>query len=153
MRLPASAYTEQSWRIHEIAGDFRVEDVWALPTPGGPEDFPLLVEGIAASDPSQSPSALARGLWTTRRKLGELLHWDDEEAGRGGRAPTLRERLPADLRDAPPAPSFAAAPFTPLYLTEHEFAAEIVNATVHSVLHLAWVPDGHARRGPASRGR
>ena len=26
-------------RIHEIAKDFRVLDVWALPTPGGQDDF------------------------------------------------------------------------------------------------------------------
>ena len=43
MRLPTTAHTSQPWRIHEIAPDFRVEDVWALPTPGGPGDFPLLI--------------------------------------------------------------------------------------------------------------
>ena len=35
MRLPNTAHTSQPWRIHEITGDFRLEDVWALPTPGG----------------------------------------------------------------------------------------------------------------------
>ena len=44
MRLPDSAHTSRPWRIHQLANDFRLEDVWALPTPGGPDDFPLLVE-------------------------------------------------------------------------------------------------------------
>ena len=35
MRLPNVAHTSRPWRIHELARDFRVEDVWALPTPGG----------------------------------------------------------------------------------------------------------------------
>ncbi len=54
---------------------------------------------------------------------------------------TLRDRLPADLRDAPPGPDFAALPFTSLYLTDDEWAAEIANRTVHGVMHVGWVPD------------
>ncbi|WP_405181572.1 DUF2867 domain-containing protein [Nocardia sp. NBC_01377] len=44
MRIPNSVCTAQQWRIHEIASDFTVEDVWALPTPGGPDDLHRLVE-------------------------------------------------------------------------------------------------------------
>lgn len=47
MRLPSTAHTTRSWRIHDIAYDFRREDVWALSTPGGSEDFPRLVCQIA----------------------------------------------------------------------------------------------------------
>ena len=32
-------------------------------------------------------------------------------------------------------------PFTSLYLTDDEWAAEIGNRTVHGVLHLSWVPN------------
>src|SRR5262249_38046016 len=38
-RLPNTAQTSLPWRIHELTQDFRLEDVWALPTPGGAEDF------------------------------------------------------------------------------------------------------------------
>src|SRR4029079_2926219 len=57
------------------------------------------------------------------------------------RVPTLRDRLPVDLRDAPSGPDFDALPFTPLYLLEDEFAAEIANRTMHGLMHLGWVPD------------
>src|SRR5438105_9514032 len=43
MRLPKAAHISRPWRIHELTPDFRLEDVWLLPTPGGREDFPLLV--------------------------------------------------------------------------------------------------------------
>ena len=56
--------------------------------------------------------------------------------------PTLRDRLPADLRDGPSGPQFAELPFNSLYLTGDEFAAEIANRTMHGVMHLGWVPDG-----------
>jgi hypothetical protein len=141
-RLPSAAHTSRSWRIHEITRDFRLEDVWALPTPGGPDDFPRLVQAFAAADPSQSPSGAVRALFAIRWKLGELLGWDGSDAGVGARVPSLRDRLPADLRDAPRGPDFDELPFTPLYLLDHEWAAEIANRTMHGVMHLGWVPDG-----------
>ena len=145
MRLPNTAHTSRPWRIHELTYDFRLEDVWALPTPGGPDDFPRLVRQMASGDPSQGPnrfSGAARMLWALRWKIGELLGWDSPDAGHGFRVPTLRDRLPADLRNAPSGPDFDALPFTSLYLLDDEFAAEIANRTVHSVMHIGWVPDG-----------
>ena len=53
-----------------------------------------------------------------------------------------RDRLPADLRDAPSGPDFGALPFTSLYLLDDEWAAEIANRTMHGVMHLGWVADG-----------
>jgi len=141
--LPDTAHTSRPWRIHELAGDFRLEDVWELPTPGGPDDFPRLVQQFAAGDPSQSLPAPARALWALRSKLGELFGWDDETDGLGSRVATLRKRLPPDLRDAPTGPDSDSLPFRPLYLLEDEWAGEIANRTMHGVMHLGWVPDGN----------
>jgi Protein of unknown function (DUF2867) len=142
MRLPESAHTSRPWRIHEIAGDFRVEDVWSLDTPGGPGDFHRLVDGFAAGDPSRVGSAPVRALFAIRMKLGGLLGLDDQDEGIGSRVPTLRDRLPADLREGPSGPEFESLPFSSLYLLDDEWAAEIANRTMHGVLHLGWVPDG-----------
>jgi Protein of unknown function (DUF2867) len=142
MRLPNSAHTSRPWRIHELTPDFRLEDVWRLPTPGGPDGFPRLVELMTTFDPARSSSAAVRVLFAIRWKLGRLLGWDRPSAGLGSRVRTLRERLPADLRDGPSGPVSAESPFTPLYLTDDEWALEIANQTVHGVLHLGWVPDG-----------
>lgn len=141
MRLPDSAHTSRPWRIHEIAPDFRLEDVWGLPAPGGPDDFARAVELIASFDTANSSSTVVRTLFAIRWKLGELFGWDEPEAGVGARVPTLRDRLPADLRDAPTGPEFESLPFTPLYLLEDEFAAEVANKTMHGVMHLGRVED------------
>ncbi len=141
-RLPETAHTAQPWRIHALAPDFALEDVWALPTPGGPEDFPALVGLVTEADPEHGGHPVVRALFALRWKLGALLGWDDEKDGLGARVPTLRDRLPADLRDGPTGPAADALPFVPLYLTGDEWAAEIANATMHGVMHLAWVEDG-----------
>jgi hypothetical protein len=139
--LPDSAHTARPWRIHELTRDFDLEDVWELPAAGAREDFHLLVEGFTSGDASRAPSRSARALWAIRWKLGELLRLDDADSGTGARVPSLRERLPDDLQ-AHPGPQFDSLPFSPLYLLDDEFAAEVANRTVHGVLHLGWVPDG-----------
>jgi uncharacterized protein DUF2867 len=140
-RLPNSAHTSRPWRIHELTPDFRLEDVWALPAPGGPEKFPRAVELMTSFDPARSSSRAARTLFAMRWKLGELLGWDSPDQSVGSRVPTLRDRLPADLREAP-RPEFDALPFTSLYLLDEEFAAETANQTMHGVMHIGVVPDG-----------
>ena len=156
MKLPNTAHTSLPWRIHELAPDFEVEDVWALPTPGGPDDFPRLVRLGSTNDPGELNargkyvgdgsrgivSRVSRALFELRWKLGELLGWDDRDSGVGRRVTTLRDRLPDDLRDAPRGPDLDSVPMTSLYLTEDEWATEMANRTVHSVMHIGWVPDG-----------
>jgi len=143
MKLPDSAHTSRPWRIHALTPDFRLEDVWALPTPGARlEDFPEFVERFAAGDTNEGGRA-SRILFAIRWKLGELFSWDDEGSGVGSRVPSLRSRLPVDLREGPPGPEFPRLPFTSLYLLEDEWAAEVANRTVQGVLHLGWVPDGN----------
>jgi hypothetical protein len=141
MKLPNTAHTSRPWRIHEIASDFRLEDVWALPTPGAADEFPTLVEGFAATDPAKTASCATRALLSLRWRLGELFRLDDPDGGFGSRVTTLRERLPDDLR-ATACPKFEALPFTSLYMTNNEFAAEIANQTMHGILHFGWVAEG-----------
>lgn len=140
MKLPSTEHAARPWRIHDIAPDFRLEDVWALPTPGGPDDFPRLVRLMESFDPAEASPAV-RSLFAIRLKLGGLLGLDDPDAGLGARVPTLRDRLPADLRGSRPLTDPGKLPFEPLYSTGDEWAAEIANRTVHGVIHLGWVSD------------
>jgi uncharacterized protein DUF2867 len=142
MKLPNSAHTSRPWRIHELTQDFRVLDVWATPTPGGPHDFPRLVQLVTSLDPVESTSFAVRMLFAIRWALGDLLGLDDPGSGPGSRAPSLRDRIPADLFGSASGPASDALPFTWLYVRDDECAAEIANKTVHGVLHLGWVPDG-----------
>ncbi|MFI9204304.1 DUF2867 domain-containing protein [Streptomyces sp. NPDC053048] len=145
MRLPRTAHTSRPWRIHEIAGDFRVEDVWALPTPGGPDDLRWLVRQFADDNPDHLDSPVPRLLFAVRWKLGKLLGWDKPDAGVGTRVATLRDRLPADLREGERGPDLRTTPFTSVFLTHDEWVAESANRTVHMLMHIGWVPDGAGR--------
>lgn len=112
-RLPRSEHDRHPWRIHTVAKDFRIEDVWALPTPGGPEDFPRLVDVMTSFDPERT-SPVLRALFALRWKLGALFGLDPDGSA-----------------------------FRPVYEADREAAFEISNRTVRGIMHLGWVPDGH----------
>ena len=149
MRLPNAKHESHAWRIHEIAPDFRLEDVWALPVQGGAEDFATLVDVMASLDPANGASRATRMLFRIRLRLGRWFGWDDA-AGRklsipGNTETTLSARLPEDLRNTATGLDFSSTSFTPLYRTDDEWAAEISNRTVHAVLHLVWIDKGGGR--------
>ena len=147
-RLPKTAHTSRPWRVHEFTEDFELEDVWELPTPGGPDELARLVQFIAS--PREDPF-LARALFAIRWKLGKLFGWDEPGSGVRERVRSLRERLPADLLEAPRGPDLRAVPgrdaadgppiFSSVYQTHDEWVAEFSNKTVHSLMHIGWVPD------------
>ncbi|MFB6840514.1 DUF2867 domain-containing protein [Streptomyces sp. NPDC056361] len=142
MRLPRTAHTSHPWRIHEIAGDFQVEDVWELPVTGGPDDLERLVRQFTGENRTALSAPVVRTLFAVRWKLGALLGWDKPAAGLGGRVETLRDRLPDDLRAGARGPDLRAVPFTSVYQAHDEWVAESANRTVHAVMHIGWVPDG-----------
>lgn len=139
MRLPKAAHTSHPWRIHEIAPDFDVEDVWSLSTPGGRDEFPRLVSQIISDDFPNGAPLVVRTTWEARWKLGALLGWDGQDTTVGRRVASLRDRLPSDLRDAPTGPDFGDLPFDSVYQLEDEWAAEMANRTVRAVMHISWV--------------
>jgi hypothetical protein len=159
VRLPNAAHESRPWRIREIAPDFTLEDVWALPAQGRAEDFETLLELLASSDPANADSLPTRLLWRLRDRLGSWFSLgrisapaDSGEDGAAGKLPipgtsetSLAGRLPEDLRDSAADIDFRSLPFEPLYRTDDEFAAEISNQTVHGVMHLAWVEEGEGR--------
>src|SRR3954463_7506557 len=96
--LPIDAHTSRAWRVHGIADGFRILDVWALPTPGGPDDFERLIRVFGSFDAGRS-SPVVRALFAARWTLGRLLHLD---GGTSSRTVGLRDGLPTDLRDTFP---------------------------------------------------
>lgn len=151
MRLPKTAHTSRPWRVHELSGDFELEDVWELPTPGGRDDLARLVRLVPQLATGPEFPAVFRALFALRWKLGELFGWDKADSGVGARVRSLRERLPADLLEAPRGPDLRAVPgwiemdgppvFSSVYQTQDEWVAEFCNKTVHSLMHIGWVAD------------
>ena len=148
MRLPNTAHESRPWRIREIAPDFTLEDVWALPVYGGAQDFQTLLEVIVSFDPAGAGSRPVRVLWRLRERLGRWFGWDDAAVKLpipGRNEASLISRLPEDLRNTAADVHFYLLPAAPLYRTEFEFTAEASNETVHGVIHLAWVDQGEGR--------
>src|SRR3954451_18217010 len=140
MRIPNAVHEAHPWRIREIAHDFTLEDVWALPVHGGAGDLSEALSLLRTLDPAQADSLPARALWSLRDLLGKVfglgrIATHEETVGEpptpGTRDRSLAARLPADLRGTAADVDFGSVPFKPLYRTHDEFAAEVSNKTVH----------------------
>jgi hypothetical protein len=156
MRLSNAVHEAHPWRIREIAADFTLEDVWALPAHGEAEDFPTLLEVFWSLDFPGSAPLPVRALWSARDRLGRWFDLGristpidataDDAPTRlpipGTNETSLAARLPADLRGTATGHEFESTPFVPLYRTDLEYAAELSNRTVHAVMHLAWADQG-----------
>lgn len=138
-RLPAIAHTSQPWRIHELAPDFELEDVWRVRTPGaGADDFATAVSVILGEGGRPSGEGrVGRFLFGLRWKLGEWFGWDRPERGLRTWSPRLADRV--GEASAPILARSSASPLSPVYRSSHEAASELANATVHGVMHLGWV--------------
>lgn len=158
-RLPNAAHESGPWRIREIVPDFTLEDVWGLPVEGGAGDFDELLELAASIDPGHADSRATRFLWDLRDRLGDWFglgritvpaaEGSNARTGKlsipGTRETSLTDRLPDDLRGTASDMDFGSLPFTPLYRTDVEAAAEVSNQTVHGVAHFAWAEQGEGR--------
>ena len=137
----------RSWLIEEIAADLDLLDVWVLPAEGGRDDFPEFLELMGTLDPNDA-GFLTRILIWIRFRMGDLLNLDDQTKDHlipGSTESTLIGRVPEGLRGSADETSlgevFRMAGLVPLYRTDDEWAGEVSNATVHGVLHLAWVEE------------
>ena len=147
MRVPNERHLAVDLRIHQIVPDFRLLDVWVLPeVEGSAADFDRALHLVLDADPVHSSALPARVLWQARDLLGRWFGLGEISEKTDVRSEeSLRHRLPADLRGTADDVTHAHLPFVPLYRTATEYAAEVSNATVHGVLHLAWVPEGGDR--------
>jgi len=147
-RLTPDAHEKHGWVMGDIAPDFDLLDVWALPVEGRLEDFDEVVEMFTSWEPGRSDSRVSRFLFAVRYRLGAVLGWDRDTNTLpipGREETSLRARLPAELQGSAGDDLLVdsshpeAGGFLPIYHTEREWAAELSNHTVHGVLQLGWV--------------
>lgn len=140
MRLSKSAHVQQPWRIHAIAPDFQLQDVWSYRTPGaGPDDFPVVLALLQNAGGFSKQPRPVKFLFAVRWKLGRLLGWDEPGTGLGTRVESVRDRLPDDLAETT-VPDSGDSPFSPVYRLGNEDVRELANKTVHGIMHLGWAP-------------
>jgi Protein of unknown function (DUF2867) len=136
-------YRSRSLRVHELLKDVALEDVWEIRLAGGGAGRTIHdLRPLFSFAELQQASPVIKGLFRLRWHIGALLGWDE-------RVPTLRpesyvHRLAPTDHDGSVVPPGTVegpfAPFTTLYVFEHEHLSEVRNATVHAFLSLSLEP-------------
>jgi hypothetical protein len=153
MRIDPARHAEHPWRVHELAHDFTLLDLWEIPLAADPtgrarfSDFNRLV---AHFDPAAAGRATS-ALFALRARLGRWFGWDDthELPIPGCNETRVAQRLTDDDRrrsqPPPPLPHDGLVTFDPVYLFEDESLSELSNRTIHALMHLCWVDPATAR--------
>lgn len=146
MMSSKKVHRARPWRVHSLATDFEVIDVWRFDRGGGQANFGRFVEAFWAVMGEAERWALSR----LRLALGRVMGWDKAPHSLpipGCTETSVADRLlPADreknlAREGEPSPLPAAAVKT-VYRYDDEALFEVSNDTVHALLHLGQVEGG-----------
>ena len=80
--MPNAVHEARGWVISEIAHDFRLLDVWALPAEGSANEFDPFLEVVTSFDPFESGTTASKALFRLRFRVGGWLRLDDHDKER-----------------------------------------------------------------------
>lgn len=148
MRRPAADHLALPWRVHALAPDFTLLDVWRYPIVAPPAvPFEAFLAFMAQSQAELvAGRGLAGRLFRLRGRLGRRFGWDRDSGSPRDTAPQ-EESVRSRLTDAERRAGVGAADlpidgdigFDVIYATEAEHLGEIRNKTVHALMHLGRV--------------
>ena len=132
-QVPKAEHDALPWKVHDLARDYELEDVWRLPVDLDLDDslsdfWDQMQLAIAQLD-KVNPAAILFGV---RVALGRLFGWDDGPPG--NEALELRRRYSAIDGSQPELEEVGE--FSLVYKLDDEYLAELENSTVQAALHL-----------------
>jgi hypothetical protein len=155
IELDPAVHRARPWRVHGLAADFKLLDVWRVPIVADPArgDRFLDFQRIAARNGERSDSRIAQGLFALRERIGRLAGWDDHNYQKpipGCSERFVRERLTdadraRDRSGGEELPHGSLINLRSVYLFDDESLQEVSNDTIHALLHLGWVDDDQRR--------
>ncbi len=146
MKTNRAAHFAHPWRVHTLAADFELLDVWRFEVrPGGPRGFDAFLDTYWEAIHAMERSVLSR----VRVVVGRVMGWDDHPNSRP--IPGCAEHLVAERLDATdrarnrftvdePSP-LPVAKLRPVYRFDDEALYEVSNDTVHALMHVSCALD------------
>jgi hypothetical protein len=140
--MDESDHRAMPWRVHTLAPDFKLEDVWTIRLEGHvPRDVREFVDCFWGVFRASESGFLAR----VRMTLGRWFGWDDHDfslAIPGCTEKSVGDRLTSDDRSRSLAGTDAPSPISSpqvrtVYVFDREALFEFSNDTIHGMLHVS----------------
>jgi hypothetical protein len=146
VKVDPARHRRQPWRVHTLAPDYELLDVWEVPIQADPsrgESFDLFFE-LVWENGMETGSPVVTALVRLRALLGRVFRWERQDLSiPGARERSIAERLTDDDRKADRAPEPrsrpTAIPVRLIYRFADEALIEVSNATIAALVHLGWV--------------
>lgn len=154
--LNKKSHYSQPWKVHEIAKDFELLDVWEFPILADKtknQDFSFFLK-VFQQPPKNNVSSffslrylIARSLVFLRVYLGEIFGLDKKINFLpipGSIETSIKDRLSFEdqkrsLAESSEEDGDNEGLWRTVYLYENELLTELSNDTVHALMHLGWV--------------
>jgi hypothetical protein len=141
MRVDPQAHRDRPWRVHRLAPDFQLLDLWQFDLRRERTLDDVLDHFWSTFRELGEDSWLARA----RLRIGRVLKWDEHDFSLpipGCTERSVGERLDADDRKRSRVPTDAPSPIASpvvrtVYVFEDEALYEGSNDTIHLLLHMA----------------
>ncbi|MBI1735183.1 MAG: DUF2867 domain-containing protein [Candidatus Rokubacteria bacterium] len=146
MRVDPARHRRQPWRVHTLAPDFELLDVWTFPIVADPakgETFETFFD-LVWSNGLESGSRITRFFVGLRAAMGKLFRW---ELDASEHVTSVAERLATEDRRTETLRT-SITPVRLVYRFENEALLEIHNRTVSALLHFSLVEVGDGRKTP-----
>jgi hypothetical protein len=155
-RIDPSQHRQRPWRVHALAPDFELLDVWEYPIRARPpHDLAYFAGFFQRVEREVTSGAGAAGLlFKLRAFLGRVFGWDDDTGPLpipGCEETSLRTRLSPGEDPGPARAGLAfdnGLGFDVVYERDDELLYEISNRTVHALMHLGWIDKGDGTHAP-----
>ena len=157
MRLNKKVHYTHPWKVHDIAKDFRLLDLWEMPILADVtenQDFRSFLEAVKTVPRNPVKRRISIGLiiggllFAVRILLGKIFPLDKDInilPIPGCKETSLRERLTKDdlarslSKQKPEGENKRIFAFSVVYHYENELLNELSNNTAHVLMHLGWV--------------
>ncbi len=158
-KIDPARHMAQPWRVHTLAPDFKLLDVWALPIVADPskgETFDKFLK-LVLQNGLQSSSQIARFFVWLRAELGDIFHWEyapSQATVAGTNEHSITERLTEEDQranktgDKNTNVANSITKLSMVYERENEALFEIHNKTVSALFHLSFVPTEDGKKTP-----
>lgn len=152
-RVDPAEHRAGRYRVHALAPDFELLDVWEYPIRAQPpHDLAYFLSFMHRVEREVVTGSGAAGLlFRVRAAMGRAFGWDDNATPLpipGCNETTLRARLAPGEDPGPVSEPGRGVPFSLVYQRDDEALHEISNDTVHGLVHLAWADKGDGTYAP-----
>ncbi len=132
-------HLKQSWKVHSLLKDYKIEDIWSLPIHlTEQENRNEVLDQLLETKKNITEAGIVKNLFSFRLYLGRIFHWDlkDNNIEKKNVGEIAARYVKAESLKHEDLPKTRFGNFIPIYNLENEILLGLENNLVQAGIHL-----------------